>query len=157
MDAAARGDPRRSRRIVAAKEAGAPVLFTTRSYRRTLAWDDYALEREVRPGRGLALHGRPYFVQMERNGDVYPCVLHVGTFQPKNAAGTGRRPPGATRSDHSCFACYNTWLNENRAIFDLAPAVLANFWRDYLARRPIAAPADLVTAAPPGPRAGAVP
>jgi hypothetical protein len=47
---------------------------------------------------------------------------------------------------HSCFDCYNTWLNENRAIFDLRPAVLANFWRGYLARRPIPAPAEPPTA-----------
>ncbi len=33
---------------------------------------------------------------------------------------------------HSCFDCYNTWLNENRAIFDLHPAVLGNFWHNYL-------------------------
>lgn len=33
---------------------------------------------------------------------------------------------------HSCFDCYNTWLNENRAVFDLRPDVLSNFWRSYL-------------------------
>ena len=127
------------RRIVAAKEAGAPVLFTTRSYRRTLDWADYALERDVRPGSKSPCTAGTYFVQMEGNGDVYPCVLHVGEFRPKNAARDGVEAAWRHAQDHSCFACYNTWLNENRAVFDLDPAVLANFWRNYLRPRPAAA------------------
>ena len=89
---------------------------------------------------------------MEPNGDIYPCVLHVGTFQPKNAVRDGVEAAWRHAQRHSCFDCYNTWLNENRAIFDLRPAVLANFWHGYLSRRPIDAPADGVTAtsvAPP--------
>jgi hypothetical protein len=48
---------------------------------------------------------------------------------------------------HSCFSCYNTWLNENRAVFDLHPSVLGNFWANYL--RPRSGPAD------PAPASGA--
>jgi hypothetical protein len=69
---------------------------------------------------------------MEPNGDIYPCVLHVGTFKPKNAARDGVEAAWRHTQRHSCFDCYNTWLNENRAIFDLHPAVLTNFWRHYL-------------------------
>ena len=132
-------DPAEIRRIVAeivaARAGGAPVLFTARSYRRTLAWPDFGLERIERPGMRSPCSAGTYFLQMEPNGDLYPCVLHVGTFAPKNAARDGVEAAWRHAGAHSCFSCYNTWLNENRAIFDLHPAVLANFWRNYLRPR----------------------
>lgn len=122
--------------IIAAKERGAPVLFTAGSYRRTLEWPDFGLERVERPGiRSPCTAGR-YFLQMEPNGDLYPCVLHVGTFRPLNAVRDGVERAWRHAGEHSCFSCYNTWLNENRAVFDLRPSVLANFWRRYLRPSP---------------------
>lgn len=122
-------------RIIAAKEAGAPVLFTTRSYRHTRAWDDFTRERVQRPGAASPCMAGRYFLQVEPNGDVYPCVLHIGDFAPKNALRDGVAAAWAHAQRHSCFDCYNTWLNENRAIFDLHPTVLDNFWRNYLRPR----------------------
>ena len=121
-------------RIIAAKEAGAPVLFTTRSYRRTLEWPDFGIERTERPGLRSPCVAGKYFLQFEPNGDIYPCVLHIGRFEPKNALVDGVESAWRHAQEHSCFNCYNTWLNENRAIFDLDPTVLANFWRNYLRR-----------------------
>lgn len=118
--------------IIAAKEKGAPVLFTTRSYRRTLDWPDFGLERIERPGARSPCTAGRYFLQMEPNGDLYPCVLHVGTFRPKNAVRDGVERAWKHAGEHSCFSCYNTWLNENRAVFDLSPSVLRNFWSRYL-------------------------
>ena len=122
-------------RIIAAKKAGAPVLFTTRSYRHTLGWVDFSQERVERPGEISPCTAGRYFLQMDPNGDIYPCVLHVGTFRPKNAARDGVEAAWRHAQRHSCFDCYNTWLNENRAIFDLRPDVLVNFWRHYLRPR----------------------
>lgn len=122
-------------RIVAAKDGGAPVLFSSQSYRRTIAWPDYATERETRPGEKSPCTAGTYFVQQEPNGDVYPCVLQIGSFEPKNAKRDGVEAAWKHTQSHSCFACYNTWLNENRAVFDLSPAVLTNFWRNYLRSR----------------------
>jgi sulfatase maturation enzyme AslB (radical SAM superfamily) len=122
-------------KIIDAKQSGAPVLFTTRSYRHTLQWPDYAVERVERPGEASPCSAGRYFLQMEPNGDLYPCVLHVGTFQPKNAVRDGVEAAWRHLHKHSCFDCYNTWLAENRAIFDLHPAVLTNFWRNYLRPR----------------------
>jgi MoaA/NifB/PqqE/SkfB family radical SAM enzyme len=122
-------------RITAAKEAGAPVLFSSRSYRHTRGWDDYAIERVERPGEVSPCTAGRYFLQMEPNGDVYPCVLHVGRFVPKNVVRDGVAEAWRHAQRHSCFACYNTWLNENRAIFDLSPSILANFWQNYLRPR----------------------
>ena len=126
-------------RITAAKEAGAPVLFSSRSYRHTIGWRDFAVERVERPGEVSPCTAGRYFLQMEPNGDVYPCVLHVGHFTPKNVVRHGVRAAWEHAQHHSCFSCYNTWLNENRAIFDLRPAILANFWRNYMRPRRAAA------------------
>jgi MoaA/NifB/PqqE/SkfB family radical SAM enzyme len=124
-------------RIIAAKRAGAPVLFSTRSYGRTLEWEDFSKERVERPGEPSPCSAGKYFLQVEPNGDVYPCVLQIGSFQPKNVFRDGVEPAWRHASSHSCFDCYNTWLNENRGIFDLDPAILRNFWSNYLAGRRI--------------------
>jgi len=122
-------------RIVRAKEAGAPVLFSSRSYRKTRDWGDFSLERVERPGERSPCTAGRYFLQVEPNGDLYPCVLHVGTFVPKNVVHDGVEEAWKHAQRHSCFSCYNTWLNENRAIFDLHPSVLGNFWKNYLSPR----------------------
>ena len=119
-------------KIIAAKDAGAPVLFSSRSYGRTLQWEDFSKERDERPGQASPCTAGKYFLQMEPNGDIYPCVLQIGTFQPKNAFRDGVESAWRHASNHSCFDCYNTWLNENRGIFDLHPAILRNFWSNYL-------------------------
>jgi MoaA/NifB/PqqE/SkfB family radical SAM enzyme len=119
-------------KIIAAKDAGAPVLFTARSYRRTLEWQDFPRERIERPGEATPCTAGRYFLHMEPNGDIYPCVLHIGTFRPKNAVRDGVEAAWRHAQQHSCFSCYNTWLNENRAVFALQPAVLGNFWRNYM-------------------------
>jgi hypothetical protein len=59
-------------------------------------------------------------------------VLQIGTFQPKNAFRDGVEAAWRHASSHSCFDCYNTWLNENRGIFDLHPSILRNFWSNYM-------------------------
>jgi MoaA/NifB/PqqE/SkfB family radical SAM enzyme len=123
-------------RIIAAKRAGAPVLFSARSYGRTLEWGDFTRERIERPGERSPCTAGRYFLQVEPNGDVYPCVLQIGgAFRPKNAFRDGVEAAWRQASSHSCFACYNTWLNENRGIFDLHPAILRNFWDNYLRPR----------------------
>jgi MoaA/NifB/PqqE/SkfB family radical SAM enzyme len=122
-------------RITAAKDAGAPVLFSSRSYRHTIGWPDFGLERVERPGEASPCTAGRYFLQVEPNGDLYPCVLHVGRFVPKNVVRDGVEEAWRNAQGHSCFDCYNTWLNENRAIFDLKPSILANFWRNYMRPR----------------------
>ncbi len=122
-------------RIIQAKEAGAPVLFTSRSYQHTLHWGDFSRERIERPGEKSPCTAGKYFLQLEPNGDIYPCVLQIGSFSPKNAFRDGVEAAWRHASSHSCFDCYNTWLNENRGIFDLHPSILQNFWTNYLRPR----------------------
>ncbi|MBV8520136.1 MAG: radical SAM protein [Acidobacteria bacterium] len=122
-------------RIIAAKEDGAPVLFSTRSYGRTLQWEDFSRERDERSGEASPCTAGKYFLQLEPNGDIYPCVLQIGSFQPKNAFRDGVETAWRHASAHSCFSCYNTWLNENRGIFELHPSILLNFWQNYLRAR----------------------
>ena len=123
------------RKIIRAKEAGRPVLFTARSYRHTLAWPDHSEERTERSGESSPCMAGRYFVEIEPNGDVYPCVLHMGAFEPKNALRDGAESAWKHASQHACFDCYNTWLNENKAIFRLAPDVVVNFCRNYMRPR----------------------
>lgn len=122
-------------RIAAAKEAGAPVLFSARSHRRALAWPDYAVERLERPGEVSPCTAGRYFVHLEADGSLYPCFQHVGRFAAKNVFRDGVEAAWRNTQRHSCFDCYNVWLNENRAIFDLHPAVIGNFWSNYLRPR----------------------
>jgi len=123
------------RKVIEAKESGAPVLFTARSYRRTLEWTDFGKERIEDPSRPSRCMAGRYSIMIEPNGDVYPCFQHIGTFQPKNAVRDGAEAAWKHAHQHFCHDCYNTWLNENRAIFGLRPEVLTNFWRNYMAKR----------------------
>lgn len=123
------------KKIIAAKGTGAPVLFTARSYRRTLEWDDFGTERIVDPAYTSRCMAGRYSIMVEPNGDVYPCFQHVGTFHAKNAVHDGADVAWRHAQIHSCHDCYNTWLNENRAIFGMRPEVLMNFWRNYMAKR----------------------
>ncbi|MBI3091014.1 MAG: radical SAM protein [Candidatus Tectomicrobia bacterium] len=119
-------------KILAAKEAGAPVLFSAHSYRHTLNWPDFSLERLVRPAEVSPCTAGRYFLNVEPNGDLIPCALHGATFTAKNALRDGVEAAWRHAQQHSCFDCYNTWLHESRAVFALRPAVLGNFWRNYL-------------------------
>lgn len=123
------------KKIIAAKQAGAPVLFSARSYEHTLNWPDYTRERVERPGQASPCTAGRYFLNVEPNGDIYPCFQHLGSFTPKNALRDGVEAAWRHAQHHSCFDCSNTWLNENRAVFDLHPSVLANFWANYLRPR----------------------
>ena len=40
-----------------------------------------------------------------------------------------------TEASNEVLRIYNTWLNENRAIFELRPAILMNFWQNYMRPR----------------------
>ncbi len=119
-------------RIIAAKRAGAPILFTERSHRQTLEWEDFSVERLERPGERSPCVAGTYFVHMDANGDLYPCFQHVGSFAAKNVFSDGVEAAWRNTQQHTCVSCYCTWLNECRAIFDLQPAVLANFWQNYM-------------------------
>lgn len=120
------------RKIIAAKAAGAPVLFSIRSHERALAWPDYDVERIERPGEISPCTAGRYFVHLEADGRLYPCFQHVERFPAKNVFRDGVDAAWRAAQQHSCVSCYNVWLNENRAIFDLHPSVLGNFWNNYL-------------------------
>jgi len=119
-------------RILAAKESGAPILFSERSHRRALAWHDYSLERVERPGTISPCTAGRYFVHLEADGSLYPCFQHVGRFPAKNVFRDGVAAAWRATQRHGCVDCYNVWLNENRAIFELQPAVIGNFWKHSL-------------------------
>ncbi|MBN2207448.1 MAG: radical SAM protein [Candidatus Aminicenantes bacterium] len=120
------------RKIIALKRSGGPVLFTVHSYRRTLGWKDFGLERIEDPARPSRCMAGRYALMIEPNGDVYPCFQHIGTFRAKNALRDGAEAAWRHAWNHHCHDCYNTWLNENKAIFGLRPEVLMNFWRNYM-------------------------
>ena len=82
-------------KIIPAKEAGAPVLFTSRSYGRTLDWEDFSPERVERPGeRSPCTAGLlPADGAERRHLSLRAAHRHV---QPKNVFRTASRPPGAT-------------------------------------------------------------
>lgn len=72
------------RRIIDAKAAGAPVLFSEHSHHKALAWPDYTVERVERPGEISPCTAGRYFVHLEADGRLYPCFQHVERFPAKN-------------------------------------------------------------------------
>lgn len=104
------------RRLAEWKSAGRDVLFSERTYARAAQWPDYdELNREgERPSSCFA--GRDY-VHIEPLGEVYPCNLHIGTFQPKNAVKDGLREALLHARKHRCQDCWHPYFNERKALF----------------------------------------
>lgn len=106
------------RRLAEWKSRGRDVLFSTATYARAALWPDYDdLCREGdRPSSCFA--GRDYF-HIEPMGEVYPCNLHIGTFQAKSAVKDGLREALLHARDHRCEDCWHPYFNERKALFGL--------------------------------------
>lgn len=105
-------------RLAEWKRGGRSVLFLPSSYARSAGWDDY--DDLNRPGASWSscFAGRDY-VHIEPNGDVFPCNLHIGSFQPKNAARDGLGPALLHARKHRCGDCWHPYFNERKAMFGL--------------------------------------
>ncbi len=110
------------------KRAGRPLMFAAATYEKVLDWSDYGeLSRPSEDG-AACMAGR-FYVHVEPNGDVHPCVQHSANFTPRNLARDGLEAALTHVQRHDCHDCFSAYLNERKALFGLRPAALLELAR----------------------------
>ena len=131
------------RKILAHKNAGAPVFYSVNNYRQALNWPSFQQERltvaeQARCPEACRRHMIPcsagrYFCYVECTGDVYPCYQTVGTVQVKNLAAVGAAEAFRHLSTiEYCRYCYNLTLAELNLQSRLDPRSVLRVAGNYL-------------------------
>ena len=107
-------------RIIELKDAGAPLLFSSPSYRESLFWLKTAKDGEVKTGSAgtNCLAGR-YFCLIDHNGDVYPCPRFMPAASRGNVLRNGLKEAMAMAAGHGCSGCSLTCSIELTRLFRL--------------------------------------
>lgn len=116
------------RDLAAWKRQGRPLMFASSTYEQAALWTDYSSLARRSEGESTCAMGR-FYVHIEPNGDVHPCVQHAADFQPKNAARDGVDEALRHVRHHNCGTCFSAYLNERKALFGLRPAALMEYVR----------------------------
>jgi MoaA/NifB/PqqE/SkfB family radical SAM enzyme len=102
-----------------------PLMFSANTYERAARWPDYTSPTTPSRGESSCMAGR-FYVHIEANGDVFPCILHESSFVAKNIVAHGFESALLNAQHHGCGDCFLPYLNERKALFGLRPsAVLA--------------------------------
>ncbi|MGH7790335.1 MAG: radical SAM protein [Candidatus Binatia bacterium] len=110
-------------RLAAWKRAGRPLMFMASTYEHVLDWPDYMELTERRPDGAQCMAGR-FYVHIEPNGDVHPCIQYDADLTPMNIVRDGLEAALAHTQRHDCRDCYSAYLNERKAVFALRPSAL---------------------------------
>jgi len=113
------------RQLAAWRRGGRRMMFSARTHDHAAAWPDYRSPTTASDGRSTCMAGR-FYVHVEANGDVHPCILYGGSYAPKNLVTDGFETALLHARHHDCGDCFLPYLNERKALFALRPhAVLA--------------------------------
>lgn len=107
------------RRLAEWKSAGRDVLFSAETYARASLWPDYD-DLNLNGDRPSSCFAGRDYVHIEPLGEVYPCNLHIGSFQPKSAVKDGLKESLLHARRHACRDCWHPYFNERKALFGLS-------------------------------------
>jgi MoaA/NifB/PqqE/SkfB family radical SAM enzyme len=111
------------------KQEGQPLMFSSATYSKVANWQDGYTSLAVKAaGESTCMAGR-YYIHIDPNGDVHPCVSHNATFTPKNIAQDGLRAALRHVKHHNCGDCWIAYLNERKLAFGLRPQALLEIAR----------------------------
>ncbi len=111
------------RRLAAWRREGRGLVFSAASYDHGARWKDYdeLTRRGDFPSRCMA--GK-YYVQIEPNGDVWPCQSCGADFRARNLVADGLEEALRHATRHDCVDCYGSYLVERRLLFGFRPSAL---------------------------------
>ena len=119
------------------------ILFSETTFRYAARWDDYSRDRyeaDELPADDPLLRDGPqcqagrYYMTINPDGTVYPCVMTVGSIPGGNVVTDGVEAAWRQLHGHRCVACYSPCLVENNYLFSLKPRVVVNFVAKHLTR-----------------------
>jgi MoaA/NifB/PqqE/SkfB family radical SAM enzyme len=116
------------RQLAEWKRQGRPLMFAPSSYARVTEWPDYNELTHRSAGPSGCMAGT-FYVHIEANGDVRPCVQHGEPFTPKNIVRDGLEAALTNAQRHECGDCFSAYLNERKRLFALQPAALVEMVR----------------------------
>jgi MoaA/NifB/PqqE/SkfB family radical SAM enzyme len=99
------------------------LLFSARAYQKGISWPDTSVLTVKSEGNSTCMGGR-YYIHIEPNGDVLPCIQHGATFVPKNILKDGFVQALHNASHHDCGDCWTAYLTERKLLFGLSLSVL---------------------------------
>lgn len=123
------------KKIIEAKEKGAPVLFSKQTHAVVMNWPhDYAIDKIIGPEpkwEHPTCQAGNFYCIIDANGDIYPCPQWVGARPAKNAFKDGLKAAWDFIHDHNCRACVAPCSNELNYMFSLDPRVIFNMSSKY--------------------------
>ena len=113
------------RRLASWCRSGRRMMFSAQVHDHAAAWPDYGEPTRQSAGESACMAGR-FYIHIEPNGDVFPCVLQGSAFVPRNLVTDGFEAALLNAQHHHCGDCFLPYLNERKALFGLKPhAVVA--------------------------------
>jgi MoaA/NifB/PqqE/SkfB family radical SAM enzyme len=110
-------------RLAQWKRRGRSILFSAETYRQVADWPDHNVLSTRSKGVSSCMAGK-YYVNIEPNGDVLPCIQHASSLKPKNIIKDGLEEALRHVRRHDCGDCFMVYLTERKAIFGLRPRAL---------------------------------
>lgn len=110
------------------KRQDRPLMFAPPAYERIASWPDYAQLTQRSAGESACMAGK-FYVHIEANGDVFPCVQNGGPYTAKNIIKDGLEAALTNVPRHECGDCFSAYLNERKRLFALDPSALLEMVR----------------------------
>lgn len=119
------------------------VLFSPATYAYAATWGDYGRDRfelgelsadDPRMRDAPACQAGRYYMSINPDGTVFPCVTTMGRIRGGNVARDGVEAAWRLLHDHRCAVCYSPCLVEKNQLFSLKPAVVRHFIGRHLRR-----------------------
>jgi MoaA/NifB/PqqE/SkfB family radical SAM enzyme len=115
-------------RLAALKRAGRGLMFSARTYEGVAEWPDYETATHASDGESPCMAGK-FYVHIDANGDVQPCVQHGARLAPKNVVRDGLEAALRNAQRHDCGDCFTAYLVERKALFGLRPTAIMEMMR----------------------------
>jgi len=109
------------RHLAQRKKEGARVAGSSRYLEYLLAWEDFSKPTCAAPHLGLRCKAGKMYCNIDANGDVYPCSLHVGAQPAPNAVEMGFRAAFDALPRETCQGCTATCFTEYNYLYGLDP------------------------------------
>ena len=131
------------RRLAALSKRNPRILFSDTTFDYASRWGDYGRERveaddvtadDPRVRHGPRCQAGRYYLSINPDGTVYPCVSTIGHIRGGNVITDGVAAAWRQLHDHRCVACYSPCLVEQNYLFLFDPRVMWRFATRHLRR-----------------------
>lgn len=111
--------------LAEARRQGAPIGTSLSCFEHLIDWKDYQKNVSAEAGKGWKhCWGGKFFVNVDVNGDVYPCSLVIGEKPAPNFLKLGFAEAYRQLEPVTCQSCLATCFSEYNLLFSLGPRTI---------------------------------